>query len=99
MSAQGRPAHIAPLDAALEAYLTRLAEAEARQAHLLVEHAEALRLVLAAQKARSDAYYAAKSCEDAILKLGYVVLDGRGTVGKGKSRLDSHSGRFTEAAS
>jgi hypothetical protein len=87
-----RPVHIAPLDTALNEHLARLAEAEQNQAQVVAKHAEALREIEAAMKARQDAYYAAKSCEDAIRKLGYVVLG----VGKDKSRLDGHGGNFRE---
>ncbi|MDF1603367.1 hypothetical protein [Nocardioides sp. YIM 152315] len=93
-----RPAHIAPLDAALDEHMSALVEAERRQVEVHEKHAEFLRLhaesmaeVKAAQEARSNAYYGAKSCEGAIRKLGYCVL---GTVGSEASRLDGHPGDF-----
>lgn len=96
-----RPAHIAALDAALEQHLAELAEAEQRQVEVHAEHQEFLRLhaaelaaVESANKARMTAYYAADSCEKAIRKLGFVVLDGRKTVAPDVSRLDGHPGDF-----
>jgi hypothetical protein len=89
-----RPAHIAPLDEALEHHLADLRNAEADQARVLATHADELRQAEAAQKARQDAYYAAQSCEQAIRKLGYVVLRPGGTVPPNASRLDGHPGDF-----
>lgn len=91
-----RPAHIAPLDAALEQHLHALVKAEAQQRDVLTKHADALREVEAAKQARQDAFYAAQQCERAIRKLGYVVLRPGGTVPPNESRLDEHSGRFRE---
>lgn len=92
-----RPAHIAPLDEALEYHLERLDEAERHQARLHAEVADVIRELDEAMRARMEAYSAAKSCEDAIRRLGYVVLHGKGragVVGKDESRLDGHPGTF-----
>lgn len=102
-----RPAPIAALDAALEQHLAALADAEIEQSRVHDEHDAAIREIeavhtaaaeatKAAQKARADAYYAAKSCEGAIRKLGYVVLDGSRTVAPDASRLDGHDGNFAK---
>lgn len=98
-----RPAHIAPLDEALDRHIAELVEAERRQVEVVAKYEEFLRLHAAelstvedATKARMNAYYAAKSCEKAIRKLGFVVLNGGRTVAKGTSRLDGHPGNFRE---
>lgn len=73
-----RPAHIAPLDAALEAAKKHEQEARARYDAVLDEHLAAFdtleAIILDAQRERVDAFYAIGRIEGAIKKLGYVLL-------------------------
>ncbi|MCP2265554.1 hypothetical protein ACFQHV_01075 [Promicromonospora thailandica] len=98
-----RPAHIAPLDDALNEQLAAFEEGNRTLARVLDENIVELDRLEAelkavrqriddAASARVEAYHGARHCEEAIVKLGYVVLaapgSGRGVIGKGRSRLD-----------
>lgn len=86
-----RPIHIAALDEALEVSLIQLDEAEKALPMVLDKNLSAHYEVESAFQARSDAFYVARQCEDAIRQLGYVVLKGSATVAKDASRLDGRS--------
>lgn len=91
-----RPAHIAALDAALRENLKRLDEAEVEVTEVTRKHVKTLDAIQVemgeVQRERSDAFSAARSCEDAIRQLGYVVLNPiGGTIGADKSLLDGRS--------
>ena len=87
-----RPAHIAALDAALLEQLAAFAAAEAEVVKVMDRHHAALDEVDAALHARANAYGGARLCEEAIRKLGYVVVKSDGlTLGPDDSHLDDRS--------
>lgn len=81
-----RPVPIAALDEALEVQLLTLVDAEKEFERILAENIKAVSAVDEAASALSAAFYGARGCEDAIRKLGYVVLGVR----RDESRLDGH---------
>jgi hypothetical protein len=81
-----RPAPIAALDAAIEEHLAALIEAEKKLGRTLADNIRAVSAVDEAVRVRSEAFYAVRQCEDAIRKLGYVVLGQK----RDESALDSH---------
>lgn len=90
-----RPAHIAALDAALDKRMDELRAAEVEMRRVLdaniAEYDRISGVVDGATKPQMNAFYDARMIEEAIRKLGYVVLDGPRAVGKDKSRLDGHT--------
>jgi hypothetical protein len=87
-----RPAHIAPLDAALFESLGKIDEADAAVAAFLDEHLDVLDAYDEVLHKRADVYGAVRSIEDAIRQLGYVVVlpDG-GTVSRDEGVLGKRS--------
>jgi hypothetical protein len=87
-----RPAHIAPLDAALEEQVARLSEVEAEIAAFHDLYYDVLEKHDALITERANVYGGVKLIESSIRKLGYVVYDGKGGIlPANSSRLDGQS--------
>jgi hypothetical protein len=87
-----RPPHIAAIDTALDDAVAKATEADEHVRATLDLHIDALDAINAALNDRASAYGDVQACEDAIRKLGYVVLDGKGgTLGPNSRRLSGYS--------
>lgn len=84
-----RPTHIAALDGVVFHSLDRLAAEEDALSDFLEENIAVIDKYTQLRTKRANAFYDVRNAEDAIRKLGYVVLKpGGGTVPKQGSNLD-----------
>jgi len=84
-----RPAHIAALDAAITESITRFTAADAAVKRFYAEHIVTIDTLDAGERGvldpRATAYNDVRNCEEAIRKLGFVVL---GAIGKDERGRD-----------
>ena len=82
-----RPAHIAPLDEALPVQVALAIAKDEEIAAFYDEHLDIIEKLDTLQTERADAFHAVRAIEEAIRKLGYVVLG----VARDSSHLDDRS--------